>query len=109
MKKLLIRFRNLIIKLKVYMARTTSYISLINSAMILFLFLSNLEKYNVDIDIRRWIVPLFFVGVIGMLTFGYLEYKFVYHQEQKTTQKKNPYLQEVIERLDRIEEQLKNK
>ncbi len=109
MKKYLIKLRNLVIKLKVYMARTSSYISLINTAMILFIFLSNLEKYNIDIDIRNWILPIFVVGISMMLLFGYLEYRFVYHQEQKTTQKKNPYMKDIIRRLDRIEQKLKNK
>jgi len=109
MKRLLIKLRDFIIKVKVYMARTSSYISLINTAMILFLFLSNLEKYNIDIDIRNWIVPIFFVGISGMLLFGYLEYRFVYQQEQKTTQAKSPYFKEILKRLDRIEKKLKNK
>ena len=107
MKKILIKIRDFAIKLKVYMARTSSYVSLINTAMILFLFLSNLEKYNIDIDIRNWIIPIFVIGISIMLLFGYFEYKFVYHQEQKTTQKKNPYMKDIIKRLDRIEKKLK--
>jgi len=44
--------RGLLIRLKLYMSRTGSYISLVNTAMILFIFLSDLEKYNIDIEIR---------------------------------------------------------
>ncbi len=103
MKQFFIKLRNILIQIKVYMARTSSYISLVNTAMILFLFLSNLERYNIDIDIKNWMVPIFVFGVGGMLLFGYLEYKFVYSQEQKTTQRKNPYMNDIIKRLDRIE------
>ncbi len=107
--KLVIRLRNFLINAKVYMARTSSYLSLINTAMIFFLFLSNLEKYNIDIDIRMWLIPLFVLGLLGMLLFGYLEYRFLFRQEQKTTQSKNPYLNDIVERLDRIEKKLENK
>lgn len=106
MKKIFIKLRDFLIQIKVYMGRTSSYISMVNTAMILFLFLSNLEKYNIDIDIRNWIIPIFIVGVSGMLLFGYLEYKFFYGQEQKTTQSKSPYFKEMLNRLDRIEKKV---
>ena len=109
MKTLLIKLRNFLIKLKVYMGRTGSYIGLINTAMILFLFLSNLEKYGIDVDIKDWMIPIFIFGVIGMLTFGFLEYKFFYGQEQKTTQSRSPYFKEIMERLDRIEKKIGKK
>ena len=72
MNKLFIKIRDSLIKLKVYMARTSSYISLVNTAMILFLFLSNLERYNIDIEIQDMILPIFVVGLFGMLLFGFL-------------------------------------
>ena len=101
--------RDLIISLKVYMARTTSYIGLINSAMILFLFLSNLEKYGIDVEIKDWIVPIFLLGIVTMLIFGYFEYRFFYEQEQRKTSSMNPYTKDIIERLDRIEKRLNKK
>ncbi|AJF61524.1 TPA: hypothetical protein HA239_03045 [Candidatus Woesearchaeota archaeon] len=102
--------RGLLIRLKLYMSRTGSYISLVNTAMILFIFLSDLEKYNIDIEIRDWIIPIFIVGVLGMLTFGYLEDRLgFYSEEQKASQSRSPYFREIIERLDKIEKQLEKK
>lgn len=103
------KFRDFIINLKVYMARTASYIGLLNTAMILFLFLSNLEKYGIDIEIKDSLLPLFIVGLFLMLLFGYLEYKFFYEQEQRKTSGNNPYILEIVERLDRIEKKLNKK
>ena len=110
MKKVFTKFRNLLIRFKVYMARTSSYLSLINTGMILFIFLSNLERYNIDVDIKDWLLPIFIIGLVGMLAFGYLEDKLgFYREEQKTTQSRNPYFKEIIERLDKIKEQLNKK
>lgn len=92
------------------MSRTSSYISLVNTGMILFLFLSNLEKYNVDIEIKDMIIPIFIIGLMGMFLFGYLEDKLgFYQQEQKTTQSRSPYLKEIIDRLDKVEKKLDKK
>ena len=110
MKKHLAGLRDFFIRLKIYMARTSSYISLVNTAMILFLFLSNLEKYDVDIYIKDWIVPIFGFGLIGMFFFGYLEDKLgFYKQEQRTTQSRSPYLTDIVNRLERIESKLDKK
>lgn len=102
-----VKLRNLFIQLKVYMRRTSSYIGLVNTVMILFLFLSNLEKYGIDIRIEQWIIPLFFIGIIGMFLFGYIEDKLgFFSQEQKTTQSRSPYFKEILKKLDRIEEKV---
>jgi len=102
------KFRYLIVRFRVYMMRAGSYISLVNTAMILFLFLSNLEKYGIDVDIKDWIIPLFMVGILGMVLFGYIEDKLgFYAEEQKTTQMRSPVFNEIISRLDRIEKKLK--
>ena len=110
MKCNFVKLRNFFIRLKVYMSRTSSYLSLINTAMILFLFLSNLEKYNYDIEIKDMIVPLFILGLFMMLLFGYLEDKLgFYRQEQRTTQSRSPYMREMLDRLENIEKKLKHK
>ena len=107
MKEIFVKLRNLFIQLKVYMGRTNSYIGLINTAMILFLFMSNLEKYSIDINIQSWIVPLFIIGLFGMFLFGFLEDKLgFYKQEQKTTQSRSPYFSQILKKLDKLEEKV---
>jgi hypothetical protein len=102
--------RETVVKAKFYMTRTMSYMSLINTGMILFLFLSNLERYNLDIEIQEWIIPIFIVGVCGMMLFGFIEDKLgFYRHEQKTVHTRSPVFNEILERLDRIEGKLKNK
>ena len=89
------------------MRRTSSYIGLVNTVMILFLFLSNLEKYGIDIQIQQWIIPLFIIGIISMFLFGYVEDKLgFYSQEQRATQSRSPYFTQILKKLDRIEEKI---
>ena len=54
----------LLVRIKMYMARSMTYVGMINSAMILFLLLSNLEKYGIDIDLKSWMIPLVISQVI---------------------------------------------
>ncbi|MBN1502872.1 hypothetical protein JW930_04970 [Candidatus Woesearchaeota archaeon] len=110
MKKFFINVRNFLINIKVYISRTSSYLSLLNTAMVLFLFLSNLEKYNIDIRIEDWIIPIFIVVIILIIFFGFLEDKLgFYSQEQKTVQSRSPYFKDINERLKRIEEKIERK
>jgi hypothetical protein len=75
--------------------------------MILFLFLSNLERYNIDVRIQDWIIPLVIIGLGSMFLFGYLEDRFGFHtQEQRAKQSRSPYFKEILNRLDKIEQKL---
>ena len=104
MKHLLPKLRNFLVRIKVYLARSASYIAMVNTTMILFLFLSNLEKYGIDIEIRDLIIPIVILGVSVMVLFGFIEDKLgFYREEQKTTQSRSPYMNEIIERLERLE------
>jgi hypothetical protein len=51
-KKLFFKLRDVFIRIKVYFTRTSSYVGMLNTTMILFLLLSNLEKYGVDIELQ---------------------------------------------------------
>ena len=75
--------------------------------MILFLVLSNLEKYGIDIELRTWMVPLIAFWVCFMILFGFIEDKLgFYRQEQRTSQSRSPYLNEIVQRLDNIEKKV---
>lgn len=104
------KMRNFLMRIKVYLARAGSYIALINTTLIIFLFLSNLEKYNIDIRIEQWIIPISIIGVIMMILFGFIEEKLgFYGEEQKVSYSRNPYMQDIVKRLDSIEKKLDKK
>lgn len=67
--------RSKIIHAKIFSQRGISYISIINSSMILFILLSNLEKYNININIARWFFPILALGILMITFIGYIEDK----------------------------------
>ena len=76
--------------------------------MILFLVLAKLQDYGIKIYITAWFTPIYIGIVVLMVFFGYLEDKAgFYREEVKETAKRNPYFKEIVERLDKIEKQLK--
>ncbi len=76
--------------------------------MILFILLSNLEKYGIDIQIQKWFFPILILGIILITFFGFLEDKLgFYSTEIKASQKRNPQINEILIRLERIEKKIK--
>lgn len=108
MRKHFIKLRKIAIYSKLFMQRTMSWLALINSAMIIFLVLSKLQDYGFKIYITAWIIPIFIVFVLLMILFGYIEDKTgFYREESYAAAKRNPFFEDIIERLDRIEKKLK--
>ena len=101
-------FRRQFTEKKVFIKRSMSYVSILNSGMILFLLLSRLEDYGYDIVLETWFFPIYFMGVLSLIVLGYLDYRFGFHsEEQKISAERNPYMTDIIKRLDSIEEKLK--
>ena len=95
-------------KIKMFIMRALSYAAIINGAMILFLVLAQLEKYNIDIDITKTFFPILLVGIFGLGIFGLIEDKLGLHEAERHAQEqRNPYMKEIIERLERIEKRVK--
>lgn len=107
MKKLFFNLRNAFIRIKIYFSRTTGYVSMFNTTMILFLFLSNLEKYGMDIELKQWMLPLMIFWICFMIFFGYVEDKLgFYRQEKGATESRSPNWQRLFNRLEKIEKRL---
>jgi len=108
MRKKLEKTRSILAELKVNISRSMSYVAIVNSGMILFLLLSRLENYNIDINLSVWFLPLFLLSIIGMIIVGYIDNKIgMHHEEQRVSNTRNPHMMDIITRLERIEEKLK--
>ena len=93
---------------KMYMSRTASYLALVNAGMILFLVLTRLEDYGRDIEIEQYFLPILLGGFLILGLFGWLEDRLGFHQlEREHIEKRNPYMDKILKRLDRIEKKLK--
>jgi len=106
--KLFFSIRKFLIYAKVWMQRSMSWVAILNSGMILFLLLSKLQDYGYGIYITAWFFPIFIVTLLLMIFFGYLEDKAGFHREEtREVGKRNPYFEDIIRRLDKIEKEIK--
>ena len=106
--KIFFRVRKVLTMSKVWVQRSMSYIAIANSAMILFLLLSRLEDYGIALDIAKWFFPILIGGIILMIFFGYMDDKLGFHREEhRAVAQKNPYFVEIIDRLEKIEQDIK--
>lgn len=107
MIRLFFKIREFLVYGKLWMQRTMSWIAVINSGMILFLVLSKLQEYGIKIYITAWFIPIYLAVIFLMMLFGYLEDRAGFHREEsRAIGKRNPYFEEIIERLDKIEKKL---
>ena len=74
MKNILKRIRRRLMKYKNYIARTTTYISIINYGMILFLFLSKLKELEIiNVELDKYFLLLFVGGLLLLLCIGWFD------------------------------------
>ena len=104
------KLRSKIVHSKLFVQRSLGYIAILNSGMILFLVLSRLENYKIDIKLETWFIPIFVCTIFLMVFFGYLEDKLgFYTEESRAHTRRNPTLTEINKRLDRIEKLINKK
>lgn len=108
MKKFFENLRSKIVHVKLFSQRGMSYIALINSGMILFILLSNLEQYGIDIRIQNWFFPILLLGILILTIVGYLEDKLgFYSTEVHAATRRSPQMNEILYRLEKIEKKMK--
>ena len=106
--KLFFSFRKILIYSKLWIQRTMSWVAMVNSGMILFLVLSKLQDYGIKIYITAWFIPIYIAIILLMILFGYLEDRAgFYREESREATKRNPYFREILERLSKIEKDLR--
>lgn len=104
----LLWLRKVFTKNKVFIQRAMSYMTILNSGMIMFLLLSKLQDYGIEIHITKWFFPIFVLSLLAMVLIGFLDYKFGFHREElRAAQAQNPYLVDISKRLENIEKKLK--
>jgi len=106
--KFFLEIRKFMVYGKLWVQRTMSWIAIVNSGMILFLVLSKLQDYGVQIYITAWFIPIYLGVVLLMIFLGYLEDRAgLFREESRAAGSRNPYFKEIIERLDRIEKDIR--
>ena len=98
MKEILISIRKRLIIWKVYFSRSATYLSMINTGMILIIFLMQLKDNGmIDIEISSYIFPLYIGGFIILVFIGWIEIRVLKGMENEAKEqfKLNPYLMEM--------------
>lgn len=101
----MLRFlRNKLMLFKQYISRTVTYLSIINSGMILFLFLSRLkEKGYIQTELDKYFYIVFSIGIISLLILGWIDIKYLRAMQEENTI--NFYLQPpMVEMKSKIDE-----
>lgn len=110
MSEFLKKIRSKIVHAKIFSQRTLGYIAILNAVMLLYLTLSDLKKYGVNVNIQHWFIPILLFFAFILVFVGYLEDKFgFFEEENKAVNRRNPQMSEVLERLERIEKKLVKK
>ena len=92
---------------KIRVQRSMSYISIINSGMILFLMLSRLKEFGINISLTQWFFPLFIASIFAAIAVGHMDIKLGFFREESgAVAKRNPVLTDIQNRLESIENKL---
>jgi heme/copper-type cytochrome/quinol oxidase subunit 2 len=78
------------------------YASLFNLAMLVFISLSNLEKYY-DFEIGLWYVPIILIIFLSIIGFGYLEDRSGFFKEEvRFLHDRSPQITEILEEVKEL-------
>ncbi|MBI4095483.1 MAG: hypothetical protein HY438_01330 [DPANN group archaeon] len=101
------RIKRLMMGIKTRIQRANTWLSLFNSAMIFFLFLSKLKDFGYNIDIGQWFLLLLIAGALMLVLIGWVEDKLGFWRlELKMIGERSPYFKDIMRKLSRIEEKL---
>ena len=87
--------RDKLVYLKLCYSRSATYLSIINTGMLLYVFLKGL-----DLNFGYWNIPLFIIMVSMVLIFGHLDIKLgLYRTEVNKMNNNNQILNEILKEV----------
>jgi hypothetical protein len=94
-----------IVLLKFYIARSASWLSLINSGMILYLVLDKIQAHmKLGLDVSLYFPIIYVTGIFFMIVLGFIDDKLqCTKKEQEIGADRSPWFTDIINRLERIE------
>ena len=95
--------------LKIIFERGRNYASIAQFFLIIFLAVRELQRTNLGDLIPRTALAApvgFFLAIALIMLVGYVDYKVIYGKEQERAAWKNPAIQQILRKLDKLEEEL---
>lgn len=102
MMTLFSKAREVFTKVKIYIQRSMSYMSLINAGLLIFIALNTLQQKGYSININAYGIPIFVGTLVLMILIGWLEVKFGFLKaEQEEYNKENPQIQQLCHSIQK--------
>lgn len=93
---------------KIFAQRTMTYVSILNTMMLLFLILKSLKDYGFNLNLKIWFIPIMVVGLFMLVLIGYIEDRLgMYRMEIEAVHNRSPQLVEILAKVKDIEKRLK--
>lgn len=112
MPKILRIIRKKLMLFKTCISRTVTYLSIVNSGMILFLFLNRLKESGyIQADLDKYFFIIFAIGIITLLIIGWIDIKYLKAMQEEATISfgYQPPLVEMKSKIDEMYEDFKEK
>lgn len=101
------KLRSKLVHAKVFASRVVTYLALVNAVMLLFLTVTDLKEYNIDINLKVWFIPMLFIMVGLMVFIGWLEDRMgFFKEESKVIMTRTPQIIETLEIVQRLEKKI---
>lgn len=96
------RFKKIVMTIKFYIQRSSSYLSIVNACMIMVVMIKSLH-----LPIQKYLPILIGLGAIGLVIWGWLDNKLgLYHEEVLAINRRNPVQIKMFKRFDDLENRL---
>ena len=96
------RFKKIVMTVKFYIQRSSSYLSIVNTCMIIVVMIRSL-----NLPIQKYLPVLIGLGAIGLVIWGWLDnYLGLYHEEVLAINRRNPVQIKMFKRFDDLENRL---
>lgn len=109
---MLAKARNKLMYWKTYMSRAIGYASIMNSGMLLFLFLSKLKETGwISFDLDKYFLMIFFLTFVILISIGWFEIRFLKGIQEESTIAfaLTPPMVEMKDKIDYLYNKLKEK
>ena len=92
-----------LIDCKIWLARASSYVAILNMGMLMLLVIDKLKQYGYRISLEHWGISIFIATLVLLILVGYADWRFgLYRYETSRTQQQNPELQQIREDVAEI-------
>ena len=81
---------------KIWLSRANSYIAIINMGLLFILVISKLNDFGIQISLKLWWIPIFFLALVVLIVVGYVDWRFgLMRYETSRIQQQNPELTQI--------------